>query len=89
MLPINSNTSHLRQLDKQSRKTIREAARLKIEAGIRAVQPAIDKKRTSNHIRKKVMIPVYQDIAKRSGIRVDGDEDEPVSKEPENEQLGG
>ena len=36
------------------------------------------------------MIPVYQDIAKRSGsgLRVDGDEDEAVSKESENEQLG-
>ena len=36
------------------------------------------------------MIPVYQDIAKGLGLRVDGDEDEPSSKESEHElQLEG
>ena len=36
------------------------------------------------------MIPLYQDIAKGLGLRVDGDEDELSSKESEHElQLEG
>ena len=57
-----------------------------MEARLRAVQPAIDKDLEQY---EKVLIPVYQDIAKRLGLRVDGDKDEPVSKDLKDERLEG
>ena len=57
-----------------------------MEAGLKAVQPAIAKDLEPY---EKVMIPVYKDIANGLGTHVDGDEDGSASKESEDGQLEG
>ena len=57
-----------------------------MEAGLRAVQPAIEKDLEPY---EKVMIPIYKDIAKGLGLQFDGDEDDLASKGSEDEQLEG
>ena len=66
----------------QNRNPIREAARLKIEAGLKTVQPAIAK---NLKLYEDFMIPIYQDIAERLGLSVDGNVVDLASEELKDE----